>query len=69
MDLDLEVIDLCPEIANGLLVDVHLDLVFILSAFLLIQKEGVLGLDGGDLIVQSQEIVFEVFELEEFLFE
>ena len=69
MDLDLEVIDLCPEIANGLLVDVHLDLVFILSAFLLIQKEGVLGLDRGDLIVQSQEIVFEVFELEEFLFE
>jgi hypothetical protein len=42
--------------------------VFILGAFLLIQKESVLGLDGGDLIVQSQEIVFEVFELEEFLF-
>jgi hypothetical protein len=69
VDLDLEVINLSPQIANGLLVDVHLDLVLVLSSLLLVQQEGVLGLDVGNLVVQSQEVVFEVLELEQFLLE
>lgn len=69
MNLDLEIIDLSPEVSDGLLVDIHLDLVLILSAFLFVEEEGVLGLDRGHLIVQSQEVVFEVLELEQLLFE
>ncbi len=69
MDLDLEIIDLSPEVSDGLLIDIHLDLVLILSTFLFVEEEGVLGLDRGHLIVQSQEVVFEVLELEQLLFE
>ena len=69
MDLDLEIIDLSPEVSDGLLIDIHLDLVLILSTFLFVEEEGVLGLDRSHLIVQSQEVVFEVLELEQLLFE
>jgi hypothetical protein len=43
--------------------------VLILSTFLFVEEEGVLGLDRGHLIVQSQEVVFDVLELEQLLFE
>lgn len=64
MDLNLQVINLGPEISDGLLIDVHLDLMLILSALLLVQQEGVLGLNGGDLVIQTQEVVLEVLQLE-----
>ena len=41
----------------------------VLSSFFFIKEERVLGLDISNLIVQSEEVVFEVFEFEEFFFE
>ena len=41
----------------------------VLGSFFFIQEESVLRLDISDLIVQSKEVMFEVFEFEEFFFE
>ena len=41
----------------------------VLCSFFFVKKQGVFGLNIGDLIVESKEIVLQVFELEEFLLE
>ena len=41
----------------------------ILGSFFFVKEQGILGLDVSNLIVQSKEVVFEVFEFEEFFFE
>jgi hypothetical protein len=41
----------------------------VFGPFLFIEKEGVLGFDVGDFIIEPEEIVFEIFKFEEFLFE
>lgn len=69
VDLDLEVIDFSSEITDSFLVDVHLNLVFVFSAFLLIEEESVLGLNVSDFIVQPEEVMFEVLQFEKLLLE
>ena len=76
MDLHFERIDFGSKIINSLLVDIHLNsillsavLVFVLGSFLLVEEERVLRFDVGDFIIQSEEIVFEIFEFEELFFE
>lgn len=41
----------------------------VLCALLLVQEKRVFGLDVGDLIVQSKEVVLEVLQLEKLLLE
>lgn len=41
----------------------------IFRSFLLVQHESILGLQTGNIIIKSHEIVFQVFELEEFSFQ
>ncbi len=41
----------------------------VFSPFLLIEQQGVFGLDVGDFIIKAQKIMLEIFELEEFLLE
>lgn len=76
MDLHFEGVDFCSEVADGFLVDVHLDsevisllLVLILSSFLFVEEQGVFGLDVGDLVIEPQEVMLKVFEFEELFFE
>ena len=39
MDLEFEVVDFAPQFTDGLLVDLDLDLVFVLGALLLVEEE------------------------------
>jgi hypothetical protein len=39
----------------------------VLCSFLLVEEEGVFGLDVGHLIIQSKEIMLEILQLKQFL--
>lgn len=67
MDLHLQVVYLAPHLGNVLFIDINLDFMFVLGTFLLIEKQGVLWFDVGHFIIQSKEIVFQIFQLEKLL--
>lgn len=41
----------------------------VLSSLFFVQEEGILGLDVGNFIIESQKIMLQIFEFEEFFFE
>lgn len=41
----------------------------VFGSFFFIQKKGIFGFDIGNLIIESEEVMFEILELEEFFLE